>query len=321
MKIAVVGASGNAGSRITAELSRRGHAVTAIARNPDRIAAQPNVTADQGDVLDQAGLTQLLAGHDVAISSVHFLASDPAKLIGAAKDSKVGRYLVVGGAGSLEVAPGVRLVTTPGFPAAIQGRGREGRGLSRPVAPGKGAELDLPVALGAVHGGRADRQVPARDRSAFGQMRTEKAGFPSRTSQLHSPTKSSGRPISASGLRSATRRRTYGPLRPRPETIACARPWGRSWLPQGPILSVTTRRYIRRARTDPVCRAALLREDGLALEKLKNYRPSEKEPFMNERQRDYFRAKLLAWKDEILQGIEDHAADPAGRERQSSRSG
>ena len=39
---------------------------------------------------------------------------------------------------------------------------------------------------------------------------------------------------------------------------------------------------------------------GLALEKLENYRPTEKEPFMNERQRDYFRAKLLAWKDEIL---------------------
>jgi DnaK suppressor protein len=40
--------------------------------------------------------------------------------------------------------------------------------------------------------------------------------------------------------------------------------------------------------------------DGLALEKLKNYRPSEKEPFMNDRQREYFRAKLLAWKDEII---------------------
>jgi len=40
--------------------------------------------------------------------------------------------------------------------------------------------------------------------------------------------------------------------------------------------------------------------DGLALEKLKNYRPSENEPFMNDRQRDYFRAELLAWKDEIL---------------------
>jgi len=36
------------------------------------------------------------------------------------------------------------------------------------------------------------------------------------------------------------------------------------------------------------------------LEKLKNYRPSEKEPFMNDRQREYFRAKLLAWKEEIL---------------------
>jgi DnaK suppressor protein len=41
-------------------------------------------------------------------------------------------------------------------------------------------------------------------------------------------------------------------------------------------------------------------KNGQTLEKLKNYRPSEKEPFMNDRQRDYFRAKLLAWKDEIL---------------------
>jgi DnaK suppressor protein len=71
-------------------------------------------------------------------------------------------------------------------------------------------------------------------------------------------------------------------------------------FPMGwPILSVTTRRYIRRARTDTFP-FRLAREDGLALEKLKNYRPSEKEPFMNDRQRDYFRAKLLAWKDEIL---------------------
>jgi DnaK suppressor protein len=36
------------------------------------------------------------------------------------------------------------------------------------------------------------------------------------------------------------------------------------------------------------------------LEKLKNYRPTEKEPFMNDRQKEYFRLKLLAWKDEIL---------------------
>jgi putative NADH-flavin reductase len=126
MKIAVIGASGNAGSRITAELARRGHSVTAIARHPERIAAQANVTPTAGDVMDQAGLARLLAGHDAAISSIHFLASDPAKLIGAAKDSKVGRYLVVGGAGSLEVAPGVRLVTTPGFPVAYKAEAEKG---------------------------------------------------------------------------------------------------------------------------------------------------------------------------------------------------
>jgi uncharacterized protein len=126
MKIAVIGASGNAGSRIAAELARRGHAVTAIARNPEKIAERPNVTAKKGDAHDRAALAKLLAGHDAAISSIHFLASDPEKLIGAAKDSHVGRYLVVGGAGSLEVAPGVRLVTTPSFPPQYKAEAGKG---------------------------------------------------------------------------------------------------------------------------------------------------------------------------------------------------
>ena len=126
MKIAVIGASGNAGSRITAELAHRGHSVTAIARHPEKIAARANVTPTGGDVMDQAGLARLLAGHDAAISSVHFLASDPVRLIAAAKESKVGRYLVVGGAGSLEVAPGVRLVTTSGFPVAYKAEAEAG---------------------------------------------------------------------------------------------------------------------------------------------------------------------------------------------------
>jgi uncharacterized protein len=126
MKIAVIGASGNAGSRVTAELSRRGHAVTAIARHPAKIAKLPHVTAKQGDAHDRAALAQLLAGHDAAVSSIHFLESDPEKLIGAAKDSKVGRYLVVGGAGSLEVAPGVRLVTTPTFPPQYRAEAEKG---------------------------------------------------------------------------------------------------------------------------------------------------------------------------------------------------
>ena len=126
MKIAVAGASGRAGSRITAELAGRGHQVTGIARNPDKILAHPNVTAVKGDANDRAELARLWAGHDVAISSIHFSASDAETLIGAAKDSGVSRYLVVGGAGSLEVAPGVRLVTTPGFPAAYKAEAEKG---------------------------------------------------------------------------------------------------------------------------------------------------------------------------------------------------
>ena len=101
MKIAVTGASGRAGSCITAELARRGHSVTAIARNAEGIARLANVTAVAGDANDRAALARLWAGHDAAISSIHFLASDAETLIGAAKDSGVPRYLVVGGAGSL----------------------------------------------------------------------------------------------------------------------------------------------------------------------------------------------------------------------------
>lgn len=126
MKIAIAGASGQAGSRITAELARRGHAVTAIARNPEKIAKLPGVTARTGDAQDQAGLAALWAGHDAAISSIHFSQTDPAKLIGAAKESGVGRYLVVGGAGSLEVAPGVRLVATPNFPPQYKAEAQKG---------------------------------------------------------------------------------------------------------------------------------------------------------------------------------------------------
>jgi putative NADH-flavin reductase len=116
MKIALIGASGNAGSRILAELSRRGHVVTAIARNPERIAKLPGVTTVKGDVYDVKSLAAALKGHDVAISSVHFTASDPKKLIEAVHASGVKRYFVVGGAGSLEVAPGVKLIDTPEFP-------------------------------------------------------------------------------------------------------------------------------------------------------------------------------------------------------------
>lgn len=126
MKIALIGASGQAGSRIAQELSARGHAITAIARDATRIAKLPGITPVAADIADTDALVSALKGHDVIISSVHFTASDPDHLIAAAKASGAKRYLVVGGAGSLEVAPGVRLVDTPQFPAEYKEEATKG---------------------------------------------------------------------------------------------------------------------------------------------------------------------------------------------------
>jgi len=126
MKIALIGATGFIGSRLLAELASRGHQVTAIVRNPEKVPQGAGVTARQGDVHDKAGLAALVAGHDAVISAVHFTASDPATLLAAVKQSGVGRHLVVGGAGSLEVAPGVKLFDTKEFPAIYLDEARKG---------------------------------------------------------------------------------------------------------------------------------------------------------------------------------------------------
>ena len=131
MKVAVIGASGRGGSRIVQELVRRGHQVTAIGRNVEKLPGGPSVTAKKGDVHD-AGLAELLKGHDVVISTVRFTQSDPELLIAAVRKSGVKRYLVMGGAGSLEVAPGKKLIDTPQFPEA-----------AKPEASRGGVFLDL----------------------------------------------------------------------------------------------------------------------------------------------------------------------------------
>jgi uncharacterized protein len=126
MTVALIGASGNVGSRLIAELTSRGHAVTAIARHPEKIPAKAGVTAKRGDAADKAGLTALLKGHDVIISSLRFAGSDARTLIEAVKAAGPKRYIVVGGAGSLEVAPGQKLVDTPSFPAEYKNEAQKG---------------------------------------------------------------------------------------------------------------------------------------------------------------------------------------------------
>jgi len=115
--VAILGITGRAGSRIATELLRRRHTVTGIARNVAPAAAQPGLTLKAGDVTDAETLAALLKGHDVVVSSTRFVGgTDAATLIAAARQAGVKRVIVVGGAGSLEVAPGVALVDTPEFP-------------------------------------------------------------------------------------------------------------------------------------------------------------------------------------------------------------
>lgn len=116
MKVAIIGGTGRAGTEISAELARRGHRVTAISRHPEKAIEDAQVTAVQGDVNDPAALVEAIRGHDVVVSAVMFSDTDPESLVGVVRDSGVPRYLVVGGAGSLEVAPGVPLIATPDFP-------------------------------------------------------------------------------------------------------------------------------------------------------------------------------------------------------------
>ena len=117
MKIALVGATGNVGTRLISELKRRGHHVTAIARHPEKLKEEASVRPVSGDVQNENVLAAVLGGHDAVIHSVKFLSTNASKIIAATKAAKVPRLLVVGGAGSLEVSPGLTLANTPDFPA------------------------------------------------------------------------------------------------------------------------------------------------------------------------------------------------------------
>lgn len=112
-RVALIGASGNVGSRVLAELVARGHTVTGIARTPENITSHPRVTAVRGDVNEPAALAKILAGHDAVISAVPFRNTDPDTLIGAVRASGVSRYIIVGGAATLLNAEGQRLLDTP----------------------------------------------------------------------------------------------------------------------------------------------------------------------------------------------------------------
>jgi len=127
MNIALIGATGYVGSPVLAELLSRGHQVTVLARTPSKLPAQAGLSVVKADALDAAQVARAVAGHDAVVSAynpgwgepkiyeLHLQASQA--IVEGVKASGVKRLLVVGGAGSLYVAPGVQLVDTPPFPA------------------------------------------------------------------------------------------------------------------------------------------------------------------------------------------------------------
>lgn len=127
MKIALIGATGFVGSAVLNELLSRGHAVTALARHPEKFSARDGLTVVRADVLDAAQVAAAVRGQDAVVSAYNpgwkeariyeLFGQGYDAILAGARQAGVKRLLAVGGAGSLEVAPGLQLVDTPEFPA------------------------------------------------------------------------------------------------------------------------------------------------------------------------------------------------------------
>ena len=135
MKLALIGASGFVGAAVLQEALDRGHQVTGIVRNPTKLPQHPALNAVAGDAYNAEALAALLKGHDAVIHAFNpgwgtadirerFIQGSQT-IIAASKQAGVQRLLVVGGAGSLYVAPGLQLIDTPDFPAEYK-EGAEG---------------------------------------------------------------------------------------------------------------------------------------------------------------------------------------------------
>ncbi|AWV05943.1 NAD(P)-dependent oxidoreductase [Marilutibacter maris] len=130
MKVALIGASGFIGSGLLAELRARGHQVTALVAHPEKLEPADGLEVVASDALDRQRLAAQLAGHDAVISAFSGHAQQDVRgyymrgvesIIAAVAEAGVPRLLMVGGAGSLEVAPGVQVVDTPEFPEQWKG--------------------------------------------------------------------------------------------------------------------------------------------------------------------------------------------------------
>ncbi|MGC5902822.1 NAD(P)-dependent oxidoreductase [Providencia stuartii] len=130
MKISIIGATGFVGKVLVNEALFRQHQVTAISRHSNQLQQHAHLVTASGDITDIAWLTARLKGQDIVISAFNGGWQNPnlyqdtvtgnQAILQAVKQSGVKRFIVVGGAGSLEIAPGVELIDSPDFPAEIK---------------------------------------------------------------------------------------------------------------------------------------------------------------------------------------------------------
>ncbi len=169
MKIAVIGATGYVGNAVVRELAARGHDVTAFARNTAKVFPAANVRAVAADV-KAADFAAQLAGFDAVVSAFNPGWTNPnigrdfrdgySAILAAAKSAGVPYLLIVGGAGSLYIAPGVQVIDTPDFPKEIYDGANAARDLLTELRGRNDlnwAFISPPICLGADGGHSEDR--------------------------------------------------------------------------------------------------------------------------------------------------------------------
>jgi uncharacterized protein len=126
MKVVLFGASGMIGSRILKELVARGHQVKAVVRDLTRVPLQADVTTESGNILNPEEVARTTAGADAVVNAyspgykpeeVNRLLDATHSLIAGMKKADVHRVIMVGGAGTLYVAPGVTVIDSGHLPA------------------------------------------------------------------------------------------------------------------------------------------------------------------------------------------------------------
>ncbi|MFL5562026.1 MAG: NAD(P)-dependent oxidoreductase [Gemmatimonadaceae bacterium] len=138
MKIVLFGATGNIGQRIVREALSRGHEVTGVVRDPEQVQSpDPKVKLVKGDATNADSVATVARGADAIVSAISprpnarglgapRLADAARALLAGAKKSGVKRLVIVGGAATLEVAPGKRLLDSPDFPEAYKAEALQG---------------------------------------------------------------------------------------------------------------------------------------------------------------------------------------------------